>query len=111
MSVWIKRLARDVVPAQLGNFCFTWKLKNRAPPTCRGLFEGFAHPGEGGKTLRCKDVPPTKYGGEDEGGEESGIRAFYFPADNEIAAVKSIAKVKRTATAEEVRLQTSVEEG
>ena len=31
--------------------------------------------------------------------------------DEITAAVKSIAKVKRTATAEEVRLQTSVEEG
>ena len=76
------------------------------------MFKGFAHPSEGGRTSRCKEVPPTKYGGEDEGGEESGIRAFYFLADNEIAAVKSIAKViKRTATAEEVRLRTSVEEG
>ena len=75
------------------------------------------------------EVAPTKYGGEDEGEERLGIKAFYF-TDNvqvesdddsdgeeefsarEIDMLKSIAKViKKKAGEEQVRLRTSVEEG
>ena len=114
--------------ASTGKFSFYVEVDEPNTANLR-LFEGFVYLAEDGKMLRCKEVPPTKYSGEDEGEERLGIRAFYF-TDNvrvesgddsdgeeefsakEIVVLKSMAKfIKRTAAEEEVRLRTSVEEG